>query len=121
MLFQKYSQFFCYCFECITIILISFRKCFQHTLCYLCNNEAKYNCCNYKCCSGTSCCCCDTKNFEQNEISFCLCYQEKRKLEWFDDYLNNKAQKLLVFLVCLIAFFKTFTIGLEEIYKKKCK
>ena len=114
--FRYIANCCCYCFECFTLILMSFRECIKNTFCYICNLSGACFC---DCCSGTSCCCCDSDSFGHKETEFCLCYQEKRKLEWFNDYINSKVQRELVFVVFLIAFIQSFTIGLEVIYEEK--
>ena len=92
---------------------MSFRECIKNTFC---NSSCDCFC---DCCSGTSCCCCDSDSFGHKETEFCLCYQEKRKLEWFNDYINSKVQRKLVFIIFLIGFIQSFTIGLEVIYEEK--
>ena len=119
--FKNIANFFCYCFECSTLILISLRKCMRNSFCLICDSdeECKCNCCDCDCCSETSCCCCDANNFGNKEISFCFCYQEKRKLEWFDSFINSKVQKQMVPIIFMIGIFQTFNVGLEEIYIEK--
>ena len=109
-------DYFC---ECLTLLLIALRDCIKETFCFFCNKIFTCNCCNCKCCFGFSCCCCDDNSFEQKEIDFCLCYQQKRKVEWFREYINNETQKSLIRVVFLMAFLETFIIGLEDVYNEK--
>ena len=51
-------------------------------------------------------------------MEICICYQEKRKIKWFKDFINNKKQNFLVQLIFLIAYFQTFSIGTEVLYKE---
>ena len=51
-------------------------------------------------------------------MKVCICYQEKRKLKWFKNFINNKKQVFLVQLVFLIAYFRAFSIGNEVLYKE---
>ena len=86
-----------------------FFRCFTKTKCFgFC-----------ECCFGSTCCCCENNSFEQKEINFCLCYQEKRKSEWFRAFMNNDVQRVLVYIVFLMAFLESFIIGLEQIYEEK--
>ena len=111
-----FCDFFC---ECLTLLLISFRDCIKNAFCFYCNTICRQNCCNCECCFDSTCCCCDNNSFKQKEISVCLCYQEKRKSEWFREFLNNDTQKAIIQIVFLMAFFESFIIGLEEIYDEK--
>ena len=108
------GNFCCYFFESFTLILITFRKCIINSFCALCKNNLEW-----KCCKDTNCCCCDASNFTKRDITFCLCYQEKSKLEWFDGYINSIAQIKIVHLALLMAIFRCFTIGFEVIFKEK--
>ena len=51
-------------------------------------------------------------------MKVCICYQEKRKLKWFKNFINNKKQVFLVQLVFLITYFRAFSIGNEVLYKE---
>ena len=108
------GNFCCYFFESFTLILITFRKCIINSFCALCKKYLEW-----KCCKDTNCCCCDASNFSKRDIIFCLCYQEKSKLEWFDSYINSIAQIKIVHLVLLMAIFRCFTIGFEVIFNEK--
>ena len=93
-------------------------KCPQKcSYCYECNcNECDCSLCKY--CKDCCPCCFRQSNFEQREMKICICYQEKRKIKWFKDFINNKKQKFLVQLVFLIAYFRSFSIGNEVLYKE---
>ena len=119
--FRCLANYFCRCFECITIIIVSFRDCLKNSFCYICKKKCNCYCYHCECCRGSECCCCDTNSFGNNEIDFCLCYQEEKCSIWFYDYINNKEQQWLILFIFIIAFFQFFTIGLEEIYDEKNK
>ena len=119
--FRCLANYFCRCFECITIIIVSFRDCLKNSFCYICKKKCNCYCYHCECCRGSECCCCDTNSFGNNEIDFCLCYQEEKCSIWFYDYINNKEQQRLILFIFIIAFFQFFTIGLEEIYDEKNK
>ena len=111
-----FCDYFC---ECLTLLLISLRDCIKQSFCCCCNDVFGCQCCNCDCCFGSTCCCCENNSFQQKEINFCLCYQEKRKSEWFKEFMNSNIQIGLVYIVFIMAFFETFIIGLEEIYEEK--
>ena len=110
----------CFCLECITIILISFRDCLKYTILLTIGEEddSDYYC-KWKCCKGNTCCCCDVRSFGNNESDFGFCYQKQKFSKWFYLYVNNKTQKQLIPFVLFIAFFQLLTIGLDEIYDEK--
>ena len=118
---------FCDCFK---LLFKSIGECFKSSFClicmkcpqkcsycYECNcNECDCSLCKY--CKDCCPCCFRQSNFEQREMKICICYQEKRKIKWFKDFINNKKQKFLVQLVFLIAYFRSFSIGNEVLYKE---
>ena len=104
-----YNCYNCYCCHCC--------NCCYNDICCNC-----INCCNCCSCCYNICCCggvCNYASFEQKDIGFCIFYQEKRKLKWFDQFINNKTQQELVQVVFLIAIFQSFTIGFEVLYDEK--
>ena len=89
----KYNCFlrFLYCLKDFFIINCkSLFDCCNITVCQVinaifCYGEDKCNCeCN---------CCCDKINYDKQDEKFCFCYQEKRKLKWFHDYITSDTQK----------------------------
>ena len=75
----------CYCCDC-------FDCCFYcHSCCWVSvdehDKEQKFECC---------CCCCldlDNIDYQQNQVYFCYCYQNKRTLKWFNNYISSQIQK----------------------------
>ena len=121
---EKQTFFANFC-ECFKLLFKSIGECLKNSLCYiwktLCPNctscyECECSLCN--CCRDCCSCCFNESNFEQKEMRICICYQEKRKLKWFKDFINNKKQLFLVQLVFLIAYFRAFSIGTEVLYKE---
>ena len=121
------------CCECFGLLCKSIGECFKSSFCFICMQfcpkctycyECECDCCKndsslYKCCKGCCSCCFINSNFEQREMEICICYQEKRKLKWFKDFISNKKQIFLVQIVFLIAYFRIFIIGNEVLYKEK--
>ena len=102
------------------IFFLFIKNCLYNSFCY--DNYSSENCCcGCDCCNITSCCCFEKITFEQKEISFCIRYQEKRKLKWFNDYISSPIQKELFQVIFIIAYFQSFTIGLEVYYEEKKK
>ena len=109
------------CIECFILLFKSIKQCCINSFSYLYDilyYECDCKCCDSKCCD---CKCCNNEkvSFEQKEREFCICYQEKRKLKWFNDYITSETQKILVQIVFLIGLLKGITIGLEVIYEEK--
>ena len=126
------KQTFCdNCFECFRLLIISVGECLKNSFCFIwktfyprATSCYKCDCCECEC-SLCKCCrdCCSCyyieTDLEQKEMKVCFCYQEKRKLKWFKNFINNKKQVFLVQLVFLIAYFRAFSIGTEVLYKEK--
>ena len=113
------------CCECFKLLFKSFGECLKNSFCYIwkafcpnCTSCCECECILCKCCRDCCSCCFNESNFEQKEMRVCICYQEKRKLKWFKDFINNKKQVFLVQLVFLIAYFRAFSIGNEVLYKE---
>ena len=114
--------------ECLKLFFKSYGECFKNSFCFICIkgdctscyecNCCKNDCSICKCCKDCCSCCLEKPNFEQRDMEICICYQEKRKIKWFKDFINNKKQIILVNLVLLIAYFQTFTLGYEVLYKE---
>ena len=114
---EEKQNFFDNCCGCFILLLICM-KCYPKSTCLYECDYCKCDCSLYKCCKDCCSCCFTKSNFEQREMEICILYQEKRKIKWFKDFINNKKQKFWVQLIFLIAYFRTFSIGKEVLYKE---
>ena len=106
-------------------------KCCDKSICdFLCcqmdeNEEDKFHCC-FSCCYECKCCCsyckCETINEDDynefNDIFYCHCYKIKRKIKWFDMFLNNDTQIQLTKIMLNYFILKLITLGFDKIYLK---
>ena len=127
---EEKQNFLDNCCESFILLFKSIGECFKSSFCFICMkcypkctccyecDCCKCDCSLCKCCKDCCSCCFKKSNFEQREMEICICYQEKRKIKWFKDFINNKKQNFLVQLIFLIVYFQTFSIGTEVLYKE---
>ena len=99
------------CYNC-KLICKTLLDCFKNTICY-CFFFDKYSP------TDNSCCCCENTPLEPKETNFCLCYQEKGKLEWIRDSFNNKTQRNIIKYIYLIFICQFTVLGFEAIHDEK--
>ena len=106
-------------------------KCCNQSICdFLCcqideNDDDKFHCC-FSCCYNCNCCCkcckcgkIDENDYdEQKNIFYCYCYQMKRKIKWFDMYMNNDTQIDLTKIMFNFFILQLITIAFDKIYNE---